>query len=58
MSEKDQADAIIDLLLALPEGASRSDVMSKVRYNSIFCIECGYGSRDCPNPRCQCTNDE
>jgi hypothetical protein len=49
--------AITDLILSLP-WTERAEVFSAVRYNDVFCVYCGWGERDQPNPRCQCENDE
>lgn len=51
------ARSIVDLLLELP-WQEREHVISDVLCNGIFCCHCGLGSRDEPNPDCQCTNDE
>lgn len=45
------------LLLALP-WQEREDVCSAITNNDIFCVYCGYGSPETPNPNCQCTNDD
>ena len=51
------ANKITESLLALP-WQEREDVIHAVRFNNIFCWHCGYGSRETPNPDCQCWNDE
>ena len=51
------AEKIIDIFLALP-WETRSRAISAVQYNDIFCWHCGMGSREHPNPDCQCWNDE
>lgn len=54
---KDPAAAIMAMFLAVPE-VGRSDVIDKIRYNNIFCMNCGTGSIERPNRHCQCDNDE
>jgi hypothetical protein len=51
------AEQIIEILLKLPP-EQRESVFAAVKHNKVFCVHCGYGSRQTPNPRCQCTNDE
>lgn len=51
------AEEILEALIALPWD-QRSEVWKSVRYNDIFCVECGQGEIDRPNPHCQCQNDE
>lgn len=53
----DTTTKIIELLLPLPPG-DRAEVIAAVRYNGIFCPDCGYGDLARPNPHCQCQNDE
>lgn len=48
---------ILAILLAL-EPDDRVTVFAEVRFNGIFCPECGFGSRDDPNENCPCSNDE
>lgn len=51
------AKAIVDALLLLnPDG--RVHFLNQLKYNDIFCDKCGYGSKESPNPDCQCWNDE
>jgi len=50
-------DRIMEALLALPP-ARRAEVCDALRYNDVFCVYCGRGSRERPNRRCQCMNDE
>jgi hypothetical protein len=48
---------IFEIVLALPPD-DRVDVWSSVTFNGVFCVHCGIGNVESPNPRCQCTNDE
>ena len=59
MNERQQKtfDQCIDALLSLP-WLEREDVCGALRFNHIFCWECGHGSRENPNKNCQCSNDE
>lgn len=53
--EQDYAvQLIMKTILALPSYEQRQEVFSAVRFNDIFCVECGYGSLENPNPNCQC----
>jgi len=36
----------------------RVEVLHAINNNKIFCPNCGYGSKENPNPDCQCNNDE
>jgi hypothetical protein len=56
-ADSDLAEKIISMLLAVPE-TQRAGIVSHIRHNGIFCADCGWGSRDHPNPDCQCMNDE
>lgn len=60
MTEEEKAalsERMIDMLLAL-DFQDREDVFARVRFNDVFCVHCGWGSREKPNGNCQCTNDE
>lgn len=59
MTEAQQAafDTAMKALLSVPWD-QREDVCAALRFNKIFCWECGYGEPDSPNKNCQCTNDE
>ena len=48
---------IMAILLPLTE-EQRTEVLSNIRHNEIFCVDCGSGSFEHPNPRCYCTKDE
>ena len=50
-------DEILDLLLAVPENL-RQNVIEDVQHNPFFCWDCGMGTRERPNQKCQCWNDE
>jgi hypothetical protein len=56
-SKEQATDEIVDLFLSVP-WQQRETVISYVRNNPYFCFECGYGSKENPNPGCQCWNDE
>lgn len=51
------SEKIIAMLLKIPWDR-RKNVLDEVRYNGIFCPECGMGERTAPNQNCQCWNDE
>jgi hypothetical protein len=51
------AETIMETLMALP-WEKRTSVWNAVMFNNMFCVHCGYGSREHPNGNCQCTNDE
>lgn len=51
------AEMFIKALLDLPWD-KRADVFWRVRFNGIFCTDCGEGSVESPNKNCQCQNDE
>jgi len=36
----------------------REEVWKRISHNGIFCVHCGIGSKEHPNPNCQCQNDE
>lgn len=55
--EQDAEQAIMSIMLALPS-QKREEVWGNVAANGIFCVHCGTGEPDSPNPRCQCWNDE
>ena len=52
--------AIMDIVAILrtlaPE--QRASVFLAIRFNDEFCVHCGHGSKEYPNPNCQCMNDE
>lgn len=48
-----RAISIIEMLLEIPE-EDRAEVFAAVRHNRIFCVECGFGSPEHPNPGCHC----
>ena len=50
-------DKIIEILLATPDH-DRAIIINEIYSNPFFCCECGYGSKERPNVRCQCWNDE
>jgi len=55
--DKEALAKAIELFLSIPF-EKRSETFSALKYNGIFCAECGYGSRERPNQNCQCWNDE
>ena len=57
MTTDEAVGKIMAAFLALPWN-QRSKVFAAVRYNNVFCVECGQGEITSPNPRCQCDNDE
>lgn len=50
------AERIVAMLLELPAD-KRAQILAEVRYNDVFCPECGVGEPNNPNPDCQCRND-
>jgi hypothetical protein len=48
---------VFAIMLALTAD-QREAVWFSITHNGVFCVHCGIGSVESPNPRCQCTNDE
>lgn len=48
---------IIDAMVAMSP-AERTEIFDAIKYNDIFCPECGMGDREVPNPHCHCQNED
>lgn len=52
--EPDRARVVLDLLLAVPP-SDRLELLQRVQ--ETICFHCGEGSRELPNPKCNCQTD-